>query len=373
MYRKRVFVLLAACLPIGCFSKPTVVPVWIGHIAPLEGANRALGRQARQGVALAVAEAHDAGLSLEGRPCAVLHVDSRDDAAVVRAETVRLLTVNQAIALLPDFDAALTQTMLRESRSYGAPVVVPDELPGPSESDIVLSLGVPPAVRGRLMARYASGELKPTRAAVLTDSRRPVASAFASAFLQAWPREGSREEWTFTTAAERDERLGRIIHAAPAIVVLACSLADFRLLRPRLAEALPKTPLIYGGEDAGGAALQADLETHSEVLCATAYSAEHLTDLGRAFVKGYQERFHEPPDLFAAQSYDAARLLLDTLQRAGTPNKEALGKELAQCEKFDSVTGSVRWKDRQPQRRVFVMALQNHKLRVVSTVEPEEN
>jgi branched-chain amino acid transport system substrate-binding protein len=370
---KRIFVLFFSLFLAGCSSKATPQPLWIGQLVPLKGAKRTLGQHARQGVELAVAEANDAGWNVEGRPCAALHVDSHDDAAAVRAETVRLVTVNKTIALLADFNAVSTEALLRESRSYGVPVVVPGELPGPSDSDIVLSLGVSPALRGRILARYAALDLKLPRAAVLTDSRQPIAAALAGAFLKAWPSDRPREEWTFTSADERDERLAHIIRAAPSVVVLACSVADFRLLRPRLAEALPKTPLIHGGEDAGIVALQAELELHSDIYLATAYSADHLSESGRAFARSYQERFHEAPDLFAAQSYDAARLLLDALQHAGSSSREALGKELAHRETFDSVTGSVRWKERQPRRRVFVAALRNNKPQIVSTVEPEEN
>jgi branched-chain amino acid transport system substrate-binding protein len=368
----KLFVLLSV---LGCASKAAPEPVWIGQLLPLPGTNRTLAEHARHGVQQAVAEVQDAQVTIAGRPCAALHVESRDDAAAVQAETVRLVTVNKAVALLADFDAALTERLIRTSRSYGAPVVVPGELPGPAESDTVVSLGVPPAVRGRLLAHYASVDLKCQRAAVLTDSRRPVAAAFADAFLKAWPRDrnDAREEWTFTTAAERDERANRIIQAAPAVIVLACSVTDFRLLRPRLAAALPKVLLIYGGKDAGAAALQAELETRPDVYLATAYSPDHLSERGRAFARGYEERFHEPPDLYAAQSYDGARLLFDALQRANTPSPDALGKELSHLQQFDSVTGPVRWKDRQPLRRVFLIALKNNRPSIVSTVEAEEN
>ncbi|MHB1422049.1 MAG: ABC transporter substrate-binding protein [Gemmataceae bacterium] len=375
MHCSRALGLLVLAAALGCASKAVPEPVLIGQLLPLEGAKRTLGQQARQGVELAVAEAQDAGQTIAGRPIAVLHVDSREDADTVQAETVRLATVNKIVAVLADFDATLTERLLRASRSYGVPAIVPGELPGPADSDRVLSLGLPPAARGRLLARYASADLKGQRAAVLTDNRSPVSAVLAAAFLKHWPhrRNHAIEEWTFTNAAERDERANRIIQATPDVVVLACSVADFRLLRPRLAAAVPSLRLIYGGEDAGAAALQTELETRPDVYLATAYSPDHLSDRGREFVRRYQERFHEPPDLHAAQSYDAARLILDALQRAGTASRDALAKELTQLEQFDSVTGPVRWKERQPRRRVFLMALKNNQPSVVSTVEPGEN
>ena len=83
-------------------------------------------------------------------------------------------------------------------------------------------------------------------------------------------------------------------------------------------------------------------------------------------LRRYEERFHEPPDLHAAQSYDAARLLFEAMQCASAPSREALRKELAHQEEFDSVTGRVHWKDRQPRRRVFLMVVKNNQPKIVS-------
>ncbi len=362
---------LLALLALGCSSKPAAEPVWIGQLLSLEGPDRAAGTHARQGAELAIAD----GPAVAGRSIAVRHVDDRGDPAMVQAETVRLITVNNAAALLADFDATRTERLLRANQPYGTPVIVPGELPAGSESAGVLALGVPPAVRGRLLARYAATDLGLRRAAVLTDGRRPNAVALAAAFVKAWPRDkgGALEEWTFTSAAERDDRLDRVIQAAPTVVLLACSVADFRALGPRLATKLPQAPLLYGGADAGAAPLQAELENRPDVYLATVFSSEHLTESGRDFARRYEERFHEPPDLYAAQTYDGTRLLVEALQRAGGPDKDALVKDLARLESFDTVTGPVHWKDRQPSRRVFLIALTSKAAKVVRTIEPDEN
>ncbi len=312
---------------------------------------------------------------MAGRPLAVLHVDDRGDAATVRAETVRLATVNKAVALLGDFDSSLTERLVRESRTYGVPVVVPGDFTGGTESESVLSLAVPPAVRGSLLAKYAGTDLHLRGAAVLTDSRRPAAVAFAASFVKAWPKKpgGPVEEWSFASDAERDERFTRLSKASPAVIVLACSVSDLNDLRSRLGVVPLKTPLIYGGEDAGVAPLQAQLEASPDVYLATAYSAEHLTEAGRAFAHSYQERFHKAPDLYAAQSYDAARLLFAAMARAGDGSKEAVAKEIARTQEFDSVTGPVRWKDRQPRRRVFLLVMKKNRAEVIRAVEPEKD
>lgn len=362
---------LLALLAVGCSSKPAAEPVWIGQLLSLEGPDHAAATRARQGAELAVAD----GPAVAGRPIAILHVDDRGDPATVQAQTVRLITVNKSAALLADFDTTRTERLLRANQPYGVPVIVPGELPARSESAGVLALGVPAAVRGQLLARYAAADLGLRRVAVLTDGRHANHVTLTAAFVKAWPRDkgGALEEWTFTSAAERDDRLDHVIQAAPAVVLLACSVADFRALRPRLAAKLPQAPLLYGGADAGASPLQAELEKQPDVYLATAFSTDHLTESGRDFARRYETRFHEPPDLYAAQAYDGTRLLAEALQRAGGPDKDAVVKDLARLESFDAVTGPIHWKDRQPSRRVFLVALTSKAAKVVRTIEPDEN
>ena len=59
--------------------------VWVGQLLPLEDANRTLAQHARQGVELAVAEARVPLILHDCRQIAVLHVDSREDAATAQA------------------------------------------------------------------------------------------------------------------------------------------------------------------------------------------------------------------------------------------------------------------------------------------------
>jgi branched-chain amino acid transport system substrate-binding protein len=369
MYRL-VFVLLFA---LGCSRAAAPEPILLGQLLHAGGSDRSGALSARQGVELAVDDARTAEQTVAGRPVVVLHVES-GDAAGIQAETVRLVAVNKVAALLAGFDPASTGQLLRANQPYGVPVVVPGEVVVTDRPSGVVSLGALPAERGRLLAHHAADALNLRRAAVLTDNRNPVAQALAAAFVKAWPqREGFRaEEWTFASKDERDELPRRVQKAAPAVVLLACSRADFRPLRSTLAGQLPRVPFLYGGPDGGVSALQGELESPPDVYLATAYHAGQLTEAGRAFARRYEERFHEPPDLYAAQSYDAARLLLETMQRAQSVSKERLGSELDHLERFESVTGPVTWKDRQPQRRLFLVGLKKSETQVLKVSEPEK-
>jgi branched-chain amino acid transport system substrate-binding protein len=298
-------------------------------------------------------------------------VDSRGDPDAVGAETVRLLTVNRVAALLAGPGTGVAGRLLRANESYNVPVVVAGELSDPSSWSGTLSLGARPEDRGRALARYAARDLKAARAVVLTEAANPVAAAVASAFVREWPRGGGAavEEWAVGGTTDLPALAARVAKVGPGLVLFAGGPAAFRTFRGELAAADMRGPLLYGGEDAGTAAVSGGLAPGPDMYLATAWAAEKLTARGQEFARRYQAEFHEAPDLYAALGYDGARLLIAVLQRAQTTAAAPLREELARTESFETVTGPMAWKDRRPRRTFFLVAVKGGQARVVQTVE----
>ena len=61
-----------------------------------------------------------------------------------------------------------------------------------------------------------------------------------------------------------------------------------------------------------------------------------------AFVREYEALWGFPPDFLAAYAYDAARLLIDAVRRAG-PNRALVRDALAALAPWRGVTGTVAW------------------------------
>ncbi|HEX7706227.1 MAG TPA: ABC transporter substrate-binding protein [Thermoanaerobaculia bacterium] len=62
------------------------------------------------------------------------------------------------------------------------------------------------------------------------------------------------------------------------------------------------------------------------------------------FERMYRERHDASPDSFAAAGYDAARVLVAALERAGTPDGSVLRDSLAMTDGFTGVTGTLTFK-----------------------------
>lgn len=367
---------LAALLlvPAGCMRKAAPEPVLIGQLVPLSGPQRSVGLHARQGAELAVIEAVEANQAVEGRKFNILHVDDHGNAQTVEAETVRLLTVNKVAGLLADSDAGRAEHLARAAQPYGVPVVVPGEWLGPTRGDEVLALGARPAHRGEILAHYAAGELKAKVAVLLTDSHAPVAAALATAFSRAWPKaaKSSVEEWAYAREEDHAGLVKRVTEAGPDVVLIAGSPADFRRLRELLDMAKVKAALLYGGADVDASTLARRSQTGAEVYLATAFAEEGLSERGKAFAQKYEARFREKPDAYAFGAYDAARLLFGAMHEANSITGARVREQLGRQETFESVTGPVTWKDRQPRRRLFVVRLAAGSAKLLKTVDPEK-
>jgi branched-chain amino acid transport system substrate-binding protein len=366
--RRALLVTGVLWLAAGCARRGDTDPVWFGHLATLGRADRR-GEHARQGVTLAVDEALADGKLVAGHRVAVLHADSRGDTDTARAEAVRLITVNRAVALIAGTEPVIADRLARVVEPAGIPLVVPCELtegPGPG----VVTLLASPASRGKALAGFAAETLRARRAAVLTDSSSAVAAVVATGFRAGWPRgEGSQcGEWTYQKDSDRQALVQRVGTGGLDAVLIAGNGGDFFQLLGQLRAAGFDKPVLYGGADDGVSALLVDAPAGADFRLMTAFPGGG--GVAAEFSERYQRRFREPPDLFAAQAYDATRLLLEALEQARPPRPDRLLEQLVLRETFTTVTGPLTWKDRQARRPFYAVHVKDGAAKVEQTVEP---
>ena len=332
----------------GCGPRTELEPLTIGQLIPLSGPKKLTGEHARNGAALAVEVAQRGDRRVLGRKVAVRHVDSRGEADLVQAEAVRLLALNRVIALLGGIpDPAAGEQLARAVQTYGVPALLPADMATLPVNESVFCLTAAPETRGEALARYATRDLHWHHVVVLTDDRAGPGTSLAVSFVKRWrqdhrdDKKARAEEWSCHKDDEWNELFSRTIAAKPDGVLLAVGSNEFPQLRARLVAAGCKVPLLYGGEDRGTDTFPELPREGPAAYLATAFSVRaDLGDAGRAFVHEYEEKFHEPPDLAAALTYDGVQLLIDALERAKTTQPGRLVEELTAVTDFHSVTGS---------------------------------
>jgi len=78
-----------------------------------------------------------------------------------------------------------------------------------------------------------------------------------------------------------------------------------------------------------------------------------------AFRKHYQERFGEPPNAYAAHSYDGTQMVIEAIRRAGL-NRYRIRDVLSEMRHWDGVTGEIIMDDVYTNRRPVCVATVKH-------------
>ncbi len=102
------------------------------------------------------------------------------------------------------------------------------------------------------------------------------------------------------------------------------------------------------------------------------YSLDDPSPAIQTFVKQFKERYNETPDAVAALGYDAARVLISAIQRAGSLNSAALRDAIAATRDFAGVTGKITIDEkRNAVKPAVVLKIKNGRLEYVQTIQPD--
>ncbi len=93
----------------------------------------------------------------------------------------------------------------------------------------------------------------------------------------------------------------------------------------------------------------------------------------QTFVEGYKQRYGNTlPDAHAALAYDATRLLVDAITRAGTTESSKLREALATTKYFKGVTGDINMdKDRNAVKPAVDLKLQDTRYIYETKIYPQ--
>lgn len=337
---------LTACAP----RAPRAETITVGAVLPLSGEFASLGRSMRDGMQLALDLAAPEGAwMLRGRAVRlVLRVEDDRGEASGAASAVRRLAEAGVAAVIGGVQAEVALGAARAAERAGTVLLVP------SATDPAVTAGTSTVVRtcfddrraGEAMALYAVRVLGARRAAIIFDRAAPYNAVLARAFAQRFQALGGQvvAERTFT-----DER---------ATTDYRSLLAPFLALRPDVLF----SPNYYRATAA--IAVQArEVGLRATILSGEGANSPDLPLLGGAAVEGaaypvhfapderapevtrfsqqFERAYGRAPDALAALGYDALRLLLDALTRAGAPEPAALRRALLDTGTFTGPTGAL--------------------------------
>ncbi len=343
----RSFTATALCclgvLVAGCPQKA----IKVGVVLPLSGANSTYGEAIRKGLELAYGElqvGEDANVMLElsivdtesdSEKASQLLAEQYESGALIALGGVTSSEAKSMIGVIDSFDRVLI------SPSASSP-----ELTGISSN--FYRIWPSDFAAGAKMAQFAAGDLKIEQAVVITE-QQSYAKGIHGVFRPAFEGFGGEVVEVIEVPPGTSDLGGlmdRVITLKPEAVYLAgfeqgigSMIQELRRLKYKgrilttSAFALPSSIARVGQDAAGVILTQSVFELDSDHA--------HI----QKFVKSYQEKYGEKPDIYAAHGYDAMKVVTAALAgRPALPGEVVKG--LRDIKDFPGVTGSIQFDEK---------------------------
>ena len=361
----------------GTSAAATTGEILVGEYGSMTGGQATFGTSTHTAIMLAVDEINAAG-GVNGRKIVIKSEDDQSKAEEAATVVTKLISQDNVVAVLGEVASSNSLAAAPICQSNKRPMITPSST-NPDvtkKGDYIFRMCFLDDYQGASMARYLHNSLGIKKVAVLIDNKSDYSTGLAKFFSDAFVSFG-----------------GQVV----ATQGYAQGDSDFRSQLTALKAAKPELIYIPGYyNEIGQIAIQArDLGMNMPLAGGDGWESPKLIEIGgkalegcfysnhyfpgdpdpsvRDFVEKYKQRYGATPDALAALAYDAARVLADSIKRAGTTDGPALRDAIAATKGFKGVTGTINLgPNRDPEGKTLVIVeVKGGALVLKAKVEPE--
>ena len=393
MKRKSVLLitmlLIASLIFTACTNKPAepAVPaagdnteegdIVIGGILPMTGAIATFGQSSKKGVDLLVEQVNAKGGVL-GRKVVFKVEDNKSTQADSATAAQKLIQQDKV--------AAIVGAVASSNSLAAAPIAQEAKIPmvsGSSTNPAVTEVGdyifraafIDP-FQGAVMANFAAKDLKAVKAAIMTDANSDYSIGLGNVFKDVFTANGGTivSEVSFVSGdTDFNTILTTVKNAKPDVVFVPSYYDTVGLILNQAKNnvGFPAEVKFLGGDGWDSPAL---FELAGDAANGHYFSNHYSPDVDspevKAFIDAYKAKYNEVPDALAALAYDAANMILTSIEKAGTTDAPALRDAIAAVE-LNAVTGKIKLNEkRDPVKSAVVIVIEDQKQKYFTTVNP---
>lgn len=346
----------------------------IGGIAPLTGSVAIYGQTASNAAKLAFDEINETGGILGKKVEYVVYDDKADTTEAVTA--YQRLMDEGIVALLGAVTSKSTLAVAEASQADQLPIVTPTS----TQEDI--TIGKPNVFRacftdpyqGVVLAKLAKEKVGAKTAAVLTNNSSDYSDGVSKAFVEHAKELGidvvSQEGYG---EGDKDFRsqLTKLLSLEPDVLVIPDYYEQVALITTQARELGLKSTFI--GPDGWDGVLKTLDASQYEALegsyFTNHFSIEDTTQKVKDFIEAYHRKYNEDPSAFSALAYDAAYMLKQAIEEAGSTDSSAVVEALKNM-KFEGVTGKLTFdENNNPIKTCTIMTIESGAYRFDSVME----
>ncbi len=334
------------------------------------------------GAELAVTEINQQG-GLFGMQVELIgHINSEAIQAVSVQLAEELIVEDGVVALIGPNRSSHAAVVGPVAQEHGIPMVTTTATnPNVTQAgDFVFMASFTDSFQGAVMANFAKSDLGITTAAILTrkgDLYTEGISEFFATNLDSFGGDVVAHEFFDAGTEDFNEQLSKIAEMKPDALFTAGFVQDIAYITEQ-ARAIPMTnadgePTVFLGADSWDSTL---LFMDENAKIEGSYFSGHFspdTDEpnARAFVDTYETTYQATPTGGVAVSYDAVKLLIEAIQRAGSLEPEAIRDQLAATKDYVGATSiSMFNENRQPTKSAVIFTIKDGEKQFYQQIDP---
>ena len=337
------------------------------------------GSASLDGLKLAIKECNDQG-GINGKKIVLATADNKSEASeAVNAATKLISDDGVKVVVGP----ATTANVIAESQvatDNKIPVIAPDA----TSPDVTVENGqVKPYIfrscfidpqQGSVMAKFATENLKAKTAVIYVDNSTDYSKSLGKVFKEKFEAAGGKvlDQQAFVAKDTDFKATLTTLKAANADVIFVPAYYEEVGKIVKQARELGITCPILG-TDGWDDPKVADI-AGADALNNT-YFSTHFSDKDesvKGFIDAFNAEYGHAPNVFAALGYDAGKMLIDAIKRAGSDDPEAIRKALEETKDLKVGTGTITMdKDHNPIKQAVILQNKDGDRVMVAKIMPE--
>lgn len=363
----------------GCGSSENENEIKVGANFERTGNVANYGQATLDGFNLAIKEINDAG-GINGKKIKVVEADNKSEASEAVNAATKLISDDKVKVLV---GPAVTANVIAETQ-VATDNKVPIIAPCATSPDVTVENGsVKPFVfrscfidpqQGSVMAKFAVEKLKAKTAVIYVDNSSDYSKSLGKVFKEKFEAAGGKvvmEEAFLAKDQDFKAALTKLKTANADVVFVPAYYEEVGKIVKQARELGFTQPFL--GTDGWDDPKVADI-AGADALNNT-YFSTHYSDKDeevKGFVDAFTKEYGHAPNVFAALGYDAGKMLVDAIKRAGSDDPEKIQKALEETKDLKVGTGTITMdKDHNPIKQAVILENKNGDRVMVAKIMPD--
>ena len=346
-----VLALMAGNLLAGCGKSADSNSIKIGLLNEMTGGNATFGTSSANGAKMAFKEINAKGGVLGKQILAVI-ADNKSEPSESANAMTKLATQDNVVAVTGVFAssnaiaassvAAATKTPFLAVGATNPKVTVAEK--SKKVKDYTFRVCFIDPFQGTVGANFVLNTLKLKKAAIMVDNSSDYSKGLAAFFKEAFTKGGGRilsEEAYLQKDQDFKAVLTKLKSLNADVVYVPGYYEEVGKIVKQAREMGITAPIIGGdGWDSPKLVELGGAPALNNTFFTNHYSVDDNSPASKAFVEAYKKEYGQNPDALAVLGYDAAKLLIDAIQRANSLDKAKIQAALASTKAYPAITGA---------------------------------